>query len=106
VSLDLGVVTKASASDVQTAVDAMYEQGGAPDGALRAFADDVSSAYEGRWPWTGSPIVSASGVLLLVVPESWDDVVPEIVKIAHRHGLVAVDPQSDEIFPPGTPYDT
>ena len=84
----------------------MEERAGAPDnsGALEAYAREVYDAYEDDdWPFGGDPIVDDAFVQLVVVPQAWEAEVPKLVERAHRHGLTAVDPQSETLFPPGQP---
>jgi hypothetical protein len=61
-------------------------------------------AYGISWPFAGDPIVEDGFVQLVVAPDAWEAEVPALVERAHRRGLTAVDPQWEELFPPGEPY--
>jgi hypothetical protein len=107
-SMDLVVLAAGSAGEYEQALRVYYgDEPVDPDAErLAAFADALDREYdEGNWPSAGDPIVMPGHVLLTVAPEAWDDVVPSIVETAHRHGLVALDPQEEMLFPPGTPYE-
>jgi hypothetical protein len=107
-SLDLVVLTRASASSYDDALAVWTgRRAGIPDEErTRTFADELESAFaDRRWPFAGDPIVEAAYVELAVAPEAWEDVVPVIVSIAHRHGLVVLDPQWQRLFPPGVGYE-
>jgi len=43
-------------------------------------------------------------VQLTVAPDAWEAEVPKLVERAHKHGLTALDPQWERLFPPGAPY--
>src|SRR5689334_16554340 len=108
-SLDLLVLQAANAESVEQAVAiAMEETPGTPDdsGALAAYAREVYDAYgDDEWPFGGDPIVEDAFVQLVVAPEAWEAEVPRLVERAHGYGLTAVDPQSEKLFPPGTPFE-
>jgi hypothetical protein len=107
-SLDLFVLTLANAASFEQALAVvMDEASGTPDnsGKLETYAQEVYDAYEDDdWPFGGDPIVEDSFVQLTVAPEAWEAEVPNLVERAHRHGLTAVDPQWERLFPPGEPY--
>src|SRR5688500_8635681 len=102
--MDLGGVSPDSAPDVPTAIDVMYgAEGALAEDAIRAFQVEVDERYREvvPWPFAGSIISTPSSAELAIAPDAWEDVVPEIVEIAHKHGLVAVDPGAEEMYPPG-----
>ena len=107
-SLDLFVLQPANAASVDQAVAiVMEETPGTPDdsGALAAYAREVYDAYgDDDWPFGGDPIVEDAFVQLVVAPEAWEPEVPKLIERAHRYGLTVVDPQSEQLFPPGQPY--
>ena len=107
-SLDLFVLTPANASSFQRALAVVMEETpGTPDnsGELEEYAQEVYDAYgDDDWPFGGDPIVEDGFVQLTVAPEAWEAEVPKLVERAHRHGLTAVDPQWERLFPPGEPY--
>jgi len=108
VSLDLFVLTPANASSFQQALAVVMEEtSGTADssGELKAYAQEVYDAYgDDDWPFGGDPIVEDSFVQLTVAPDAWEAEVPKLVERAHRHGLTAVDPQWERLFPPGEPH--
>ena len=108
VSLDLFVLTPANASSFQQALAVVMEETpGTPDnsGELEAYAKEVYDAYgDDDWPFGGDPIVEDGFVQFTVAPDAWETEVPKLVERAHRHGLTAVDPQWERLFPPGEPY--
>jgi len=107
-SLDLFVLTPANAASFEQALAVvMDEEAGTPDslGQLEAYAKEVYDAYgDDDWPFAGDPIVEDGFVQLVVAPDAWEAEVPALVERAHRRGLTAVDPQWEELFPPGEPY--
>jgi hypothetical protein len=110
-SLDLVVLTPGSAQDFDQALRVYYEEEeGAPEDPdairLAQFASELDRDYGAdNWPFSGDPILMATHVLLTVAPEWWTEVVPAIVKRAHRHGLAVLDPQEEALFHPGQEYE-
>ena len=109
VSLDLIVLTPGSAPDFDTALSVYYgETPGVPDEpTLTAFINELDARYRESWPWTGEPLLGGGKghVALNVGHESWEEVVPQVVQMAHAHGLVVLDPQDEGLYPPGTPHE-
>jgi len=105
-SLDLIVLIPEAATSYEQALAIYHEEDelgepSTPD--LREFVEEVDSRFgDDDWPFTGDPLVFADHVSLEVAPERWMDVVPEIVEIAHRRHLVALDPQEERLVPPAT----
>ena len=59
-------------------------------------------------PFTGDHIVCSEHVSLVIAPQEWEGVVPEIVALAHGNGLTVLDPQyggDAKLFPPGVSYE-
>ena len=107
-SLDLFVLTPANAASFDHALAIVMEEApGTPDkaGELEAYAQEVYNAYgDDDWPFGGDPIVEDGFVQLTVAPDAWEAEVPKLVERAHKHGLTALDPQWERLFPPGEPY--
>ena len=71
---------------------------------LQSFADEIDRRFgDDDWPFTGDPLLFNDHVSLEVAHERWEDVVPEIVAMAHRANLVVLDTEAG-LFPPGTDY--
>ena len=107
-SLDLVILTHGSAPDYDHARRVSCQtEAGEPDAArIGSFAEELDRTFgERNWPFTGDPIVTPSHVELVIAHEVWEEVVPAIVAMAHRHDLVALDPQWERLFPPGTDYE-
>ena len=108
--MDLIVLVPECASSVEEALALYYEEvEGAPlQQPLQSFADEIDGRFgDDDWPFTLDPIVCPEHVSLSVGPEYWEDVVPEIIGIAHRYRLVVLDPQYEtgKLFPPGSKYE-
>jgi len=111
VSLDLVVLSPnaASSEDDALAMWVSESEGDPEDPALAQFASEIDERFtDEEWPFTGDPIVCSDHVSLVIAPEEWERVVPEIVDLAHRNGLIVLDPQyggEAKLFPPGASYE-
>lgn len=103
VSLSLAVLTPGSAGTLNQALDVHYERAdGDPDEAtLQAFADELAASYDDEnWPFAGDPIVMPACVELTIAWDAWEQEAQRIVGAAHRYGLVVLDPQEEQLYPP------
>jgi hypothetical protein len=51
-------------------------------------------------PWASSIEVSGSHVIMAIVPEQSEKVVPQVLALAEENGLVCFDPQAGQIYLP------
>ena len=95
-SLDLLVLIPSASQTYEQALNVYYEEEEADlvDPGLQAYADEVDARFTNDdWPFGGDPLMCGDHVSLVVVPERWGVVVPELVAMAHRRGLGVLDPQ-------------
>jgi hypothetical protein len=106
VSLDLIVLIPDAASSYEQALSIYLsedEESEPSTPALRAFADEIDARFgDDDWPFTGDPLLFHDHVSLVIAHERWEEVVPEILALAHERKLVLLDPQDEKLFPPGT----
>ena len=62
--------------------------------------DTLSEEELGNSPWAGSMEVSDSHVIMGIVPEKSEKVVPQILALAEENGLVCFDPQAGQVYLP------
>ena len=51
-------------------------------------------------PWASSMEVSGSHVIMAIVPEQSEKVVPQVLALAEENGLVCFDPQAGKVYLP------
>jgi hypothetical protein len=51
-------------------------------------------------PWASSMEVSGSHVIMAIVPEQSEKVVPQVLALAEQNGLVCFDPQAGKVYLP------
>ena len=51
-------------------------------------------------PWASSMEVSGSHVIMAIVPEQSEKVVPQVLTLAEENGLVCFDPQAGKVYLP------
>ena len=51
-------------------------------------------------PWASSMEVSGSHVIMAIVPEQSEKVVPQVLVLAEEHALVCFDPQAGKVYLP------
>jgi hypothetical protein len=51
-------------------------------------------------PWASSMEVSGSHVIMAIVPEQSEKVVPQVLALAEENGLVCFDPQAGRVYLP------
>ena len=51
-------------------------------------------------PWASSPEMSGTHVIMAIVAEKIEKVVPQILGLAEQHGLVCFDPQAGQVYLP------
>jgi hypothetical protein len=103
VSLDLIVLIPDAASSFEQALSTYLsedEEGDPSTPALKAFANEIDARFgEDDWPFTGDPLHFYDHVSLVIARERWEQVVPEILALAHEQKLVVLDPQDEQLFP-------
>jgi hypothetical protein len=107
-TLDLIVLIPEAAADYEQALSIYHaerEVGEPSTPALQSFAEQLSARFgDDDWPFTADHLYFPDHVSLQVAPERWAEVVPGIVALAHAQELVILDPQYEQLFPPGTTY--
>ena len=51
-------------------------------------------------PWACGMEVSGSHVIMAIVPEQYEKVVPQVLALAEQNGLVCFDPQAGKVYLP------
>ncbi len=62
--------------------------------------DTLSEDERDDSPWAGSMEVSDSHVMMAIVPEQSEKVVPQVLALAEENGLVCFDPQAGQVYLP------
>jgi hypothetical protein len=62
--------------------------------------DTLSEEERDDSPWAGSMEVSDSHVIMAIVPEQSEKVIPRVLALAEENGLVCFDPQADQVYLP------
>jgi len=116
VSFDLYAFDRDLPTDPSAVQPLLEDQGGEaaqplPSPRMTAFLQELQARWPGldddpdgspcnSWPlW--QPVDGGRGCAFNIAWSVADTVGPELISIAHRHGLTIYDPQQDAIFPPG-----
>ena len=72
--------------------------------SLYPEVETLSEEELGNSPWASSMEVSGSHVIMAIVPEQSEKVVPQVLALAEENGLVCFDPQAGKVYlPPHLP---
>jgi hypothetical protein len=68
--------------------------------SLYPEVETLSEEELGNSPWASSMEVSGSHVIMAIVPEQSEKVVPQVLALVEENGLVCFDPQAGKVYLP------